>query len=104
MLPELSDKDRTWYILKGYSIREYGDRLNPYRLWYLNGKLHRTDGPAYERSDGHRVWYLNGVCHREDGPAIEYADGTKEWYLNGIEMSEEEHRIALNEKMKNATA
>ncbi len=24
------------------------------RLWRLNGQLHRTDGPAYERADGTR--------------------------------------------------
>ena len=32
---------------------------------------------------GTKEWYLNGKLHREDGPAIEYADGGKEWYLNG---------------------
>jgi hypothetical protein len=32
---------------------------------------------------GTKCWYLNGELHREDGPAIEYAGGTKEWYLNG---------------------
>jgi len=29
------------------------------REWYLNGKLHREDGPAFERPDGSRHWYLN---------------------------------------------
>jgi antitoxin component YwqK of YwqJK toxin-antitoxin module len=53
------------------------------RVWYLNGKRHREDGPAYEWADGTRVWYLNGQLHREDGPAYEWADGTREWYLNG---------------------
>jgi len=28
-------------------------------------------------------WFLNGVLHREDGPAVIWADGTKFWYLNG---------------------
>ena len=78
-LPELSEQDRNWYILKGYEIHEY-----PYvRYWYLNDKYHREDGPAIEYADGDRVWYLNGKLHREDGPAVEWADGTKEWYLNG---------------------
>jgi len=53
------------------------------KLWYINGKLHREDGPAIEYADGAKFWYLNGQIHREDGPAIEYASGTKEWYLNG---------------------
>jgi len=66
-LPKLSDKDRNWYILKGYEIQEYTDA---------------------------RYWYLNGLWHREDGPAIEYANGTREWWLNGIWMTEEEHKHA----------
>jgi antitoxin component YwqK of YwqJK toxin-antitoxin module len=41
--------------------------------YYLNGKLHREDGPAIE--------------YREDGPAIESANSKyhlcKSWYLNG---------------------
>ena len=53
------------------------------KYWYLNGNLHREDGPAIECSDGYREWHLNGELHREDGPAIEYAGGDKEWYLNG---------------------
>ena len=53
------------------------------RFWYLNGQLHREDGPAIERADGSRWWYLNGKVHREDGPAVELANGVCEWYLNG---------------------
>ena len=53
------------------------------KYWYLNGKLHREDGPAIEHSSGDKYWYLNDELHREDGPAIEYASGTKFWYLNG---------------------
>jgi len=55
------------------------------RLYYLWGKLHRTDGPAIERADGTKWWYLNGQRHREDGPAYEGADGTRWWYLNDRE-------------------
>ena len=61
---------------------------NGNKYWWLNGKLHREDGPAVEYADDHKRWYLNGERHREDGPAVEDADGTKEWYLNGIEYSE----------------
>jgi len=53
------------------------------KRWYLNGKLHRTDGPAVEDVDGNKYWYLNGKPHRTDGgPAIEWIDGTKVWFLN----------------------
>ena len=66
---------------------EYSDRD---KEWYLNGKRHREDGPAIEYSDGDKSWYLNGKCHREDGPAVENADGYKAWYLNGKQISEYE--------------
>ena len=61
------------------------------KYWYLNGKRHRTDGPAIEYSNGDKRWYLNGLQHRTDGPAIEYSDGTKHWYLNGVNLSEKEY-------------
>ena len=54
--------------------------------WYNNStekKLHRVDGPAFERHNGHKEWRHNGKCHRVDGPAIEWADGSKAWFLNG---------------------
>ena len=51
---------------------------------FLNGKLHREDGPAYEKASGEtKRWYINGKLHREDGPAIE-DKYCKEWYLNDI--------------------
>ena len=33
-------------------------------------------------ANGDKVWYLNGNMHREDGPAIEHANGYKTWWLN----------------------
>ena len=44
------------------------------KVWYLNGEVHREDGPAVEFPDGDKVWYINSECHREDGPASEYYD------------------------------
>ena len=61
-----------------------------HKSWYLNGKLHREDGPAIEYANGDKSWYLNGKRHREDGPAIECADGTRYWWLDGKEVTEEE--------------
>ncbi len=60
------------------------------KMWYLNGELHREDGPAVEYPDGTKHWFLNGEYHCEDGPAFEYADGTKMWYLNGKSVSWQE--------------
>ena len=68
------------------------------KYWYLDGKLHREDGPAVEYVNGDKPWYLNGERHREDGPAIEYDDGSNLWYLNGKKLTEEEHRNQTSNK------
>ena len=60
------------------------------RFWFLNGELHREDGPAVEYHNGSKEWYKNSLLHREDGPAIEWANGGKEWYINGKYLTEEE--------------
>jgi hypothetical protein len=57
------------------------------KMWWLNGERHRTDGPAYERADGLKEWCLNGNRHRTDGPAVEWDSGSREWWLNGKEVS-----------------
>jgi len=64
-LPELSDQDRNWYILKGYEIIENG----AWRVWHLNGKYHREDGPAIEHIHQQlfrRYWYLNNEILTEE--------------------------------------
>ena len=60
-------------------IDEYGNKR-----CYLNGKLHREDGPAIEWTDGDKAWYLDGKLHREDGPAVEHINGFKEWWIHGL--------------------
>ncbi len=84
--------NKFWY-LNGKIHREDGPAVeysSGTKFWYLNGKKHREDGPAVEYIDGGESWYLNGERHREDGPAVELADGYKEWYLNGEEVTKEE--------------
>ena len=60
------------------------------KLWFLNNKLHRTDGPAIEYANGDKFWYLNNKLHRTDGPALEYSDARRggSWYLNGVRQAE----------------
>jgi hypothetical protein len=53
------------------------------KFWYLDGKLHRTDGPACEWVSGRKSWWIDGRRHRTDGAAIEYEDGHKTWWLDG---------------------
>jgi hypothetical protein len=82
---------KRWY-LNGHLHREDGPAIehdNGDKWWYLNGHLHGEDGPAIEHDNGDKFWYLNGECHREDGPACEFADGDKLWYLNDKEVDPE---------------
>ena len=47
--------------------------------------------PEIENSpNGTKFWFLNGKLHRLDGPAIETPDGTKYWYLNDEKVSWEQ--------------
>ena len=69
------------------------------KVWYLNGRCHREDGPAIEYANGSKRWYLNGRCHREYGPAIERSNGYKEWYLNDKPYTPSAHEIIIY-KMK----
>ena len=79
--------------MKTIKIRDYSELPTDFtgiveytsgtKVWYLNGKRHRTDGPAYEDADGSKEWFLNDKRHRVDGPAWEGADGSKLWCLNG---------------------
>ena len=79
------DGEKLWFQ-DGKLHRTVGPAVehpNGTKEWYLNGKKHRTDGPALEDADGTKSWFQNGKWHRTDGPAIEHPDGTKEWYLFG---------------------
>lgn len=70
-----------------YTVKVYGCGG---KSWFLDGKLHREDGPAVEYANGRKCWCLNGKRHREDGPAVEWSNGDKSWFLNGEEVTEEE--------------
>lgn len=45
-----------------YTVKVFNNKT----AWYLNGKFHREDGPAIERSDGTRDYWLNGELVTED--------------------------------------
>jgi len=61
----------------GIAVNFYGDKY-----WYLNGKLHRLNSPAWEGSNGTKLWYKEGNLHRVDGAAVENSDGTREWWID----------------------
>ena len=96
-----ADGYKSWW-LNGKLHREDGPAVETTygdKYWYLNDKLHREDGPAAEYANGDKRWYLNDKLHREDGPAIELANGNKSWYLNGKPYTPSAHEI-INYKMK----
>jgi hypothetical protein len=80
ILIEQKHKNRVWTKdnQPELIIDDYGNKE-----WWLNGRLHREDGPAIEDTDGYKAWVFKGEYHRADGPAIEHINGEKEWYLNG---------------------
>jgi hypothetical protein len=57
--------------------------------WWVNGFLHREDGPAIRYAsegdyfEGGEEWYLNGLMHRTDGPALKNRF-KEEWWQNGV--------------------
>lgn len=54
------------------------------RVWYQHGKIHRENGPAIEHPDGGTEWSQNNRLHRTDGPAVEYPTGLRYWFVNGF--------------------
>jgi hypothetical protein len=71
------------YYLNGKCHRLDGpafEYLNGDKEWFQDGKRHRIDGPAVEGYNGYKAWYQNGLLHRIDGPAVEFTDGIKHWY------------------------
>ena len=83
------------YYLNGKVHRDDGPAVegsDGYKAWYINGKLHRTDGPAIEHSDGSKEWWVNGELHRTDGPAIDDSNGTKEWWIDDEKVTLENYQ------------
>lgn len=51
---------------------------------------------------GDKIWLINGKLHRENGPAFEGSKGTKRWYLNDKSYTEAEYNAELiNRGIKN---
>jgi hypothetical protein len=61
----------------GLVISEIGTRI-----YYLNDRFHRENGPAIEYISGSKEYWIHGQLHREDGPAAEFSSGIKWYFLN----------------------
>lgn len=53
------------------------------KIHFLDGRLHRKDGPAEEFVNGDKFWYYEGRLHREYGPACERLNRDKWWFFKG---------------------
>jgi len=61
------------------------------KRYYLDGQLHRNDGPAVEYPDGSQFYWQHNKLHREDGPAYKHisknTQGNKttslRWFFRG---------------------
>ena len=76
-----------WFALKDNNVtfhREDGPAkiwFDGSEHWYMNGCLHKNDGPAIITEHCKR-WYVNGDRHRLDGPAVEFDNGEVVYYIN----------------------
>ena len=94
---------KTYWYKNGKRHRDGGPAVISKDLteWYKDGKKHRDGNlPAKEWYDGrHREYYVNGKLHRTDGPAKEglyYNDEPyQEFYLNDVRYTEEEYTLRL---------
>ena len=80
-----------YYKLDGKRHRSDGPAIienNGDEEWYLNDKRHRLDGPAQIQKGYCNFWYKNGKFHRLDGPAIEYVNEEdkkyNKWFVDGM--------------------
>ena len=91
--------DELMRFVEPYSLTGSFKTLKGDKIYFLNGKYHRKDGPAIEHADGDKWWYFHGTLHREDGPAVERADGEmNHWYLGGTSYTETEYNARIKGK------
>lgn len=60
------------------------------KFYLLDGRCHRTDGPAIEYANGTIEYHTHGKLHRKDGPARIYFDGRVSYALCGNLLPKEE--------------
>jgi len=83
---EQSPLFETWErIPTGYSghclLRQ--DKSDIIDLWFLDGRLHNTDSPAFfNRSSKNEVWCMFGKHHRVGGPAV-VQKYLQKWFFEG---------------------
>ena len=59
--------------------------------YYINGILHREDGPAVEYPDGTKYWYKNGKVHRFGGTAVIMPGDAESYWIDDKQVTKEQH-------------
>ena len=94
--PDLKLNLRYVSSFKEWEFELYQDQDRRHRKWFdENGQLEFQE------------YWLNGQLHRKDGPALEHFDETgqpyiKEWWFNGRQLSEEDwlKTVQINQAWK----
>jgi len=68
---------------KGVEVLEYFNEENYSMRWFLDGRLHREDGPAVIILTGKYIWSKKGIRYRPENPFLTSIISFEEWYLNG---------------------
>jgi hypothetical protein len=80
-----------WLTETGMDVLGSWNTIHPDgKAWWVDGLLHREDGPAYTTTNGYEVWMVNGKPHRLDGPAFKFANGEKSWWIDGLDYLEDD--------------
>ena len=82
-------------VLEALKYRIVVDEKGTRRYYNRDDRLHRTNGPAVEYTDGTKRWLQDGQYHRIDGPAMEYPTGDNRWFINGKELTAAEFNQAV---------
>lgn len=76
-----------------------------YEEYWFEGKLHRTDGPAFE-TISQVIWCFHGKYHRYEGPAHWQAGKGMDWYIHGQKVNNHDYLRWIDETgidLKNLT-
>lgn len=97
------DGTKVWKLNDG-TIHKEGKPAMVYNggieIWYINGLMHREDGPAYD-SESYKEWRINNQLHRENEPAIvDNILNNKEWWTNGNLHRENDKPAIINERFE----
>jgi hypothetical protein len=94
--------DQEWYV-NGMLHRIDGPAVikpNGSQYWWVDGKRHRTDGPAIIEAEGLQIWMVNYQFHRTDGPAVIHPNGSQEWWIKDLNITDEVTRWMRKQKVK----